>query len=349
MSRAKDVWKYLGGLILAVALLAWVFRDTDPAELWRQLRSASLSGLVACSALNIGHNVFRLFRWRLLLTPVRRRVPFRPMFAATMLGYLTSWVVPGRVGEIVRPMILSAREPVPLGPCIGSVVADRLLDAVTVVVLFAVGLMITPLGGAAREHTELIRSGSVALLAATLTMLAVLVLASGGSRRVEGWLDRRGGVVRWGGRSFLAVARGARALRSPLLAAGILLHSVLAWTMIAAGNWMGMRAAGADIPFGAALVILPMLVLGVAIPTPAGAGSYHALMKQGLLLFGTSEVVAVSAGLLVHASFTLPVILIGVAVLWIERVSWSELMGSARQFKDLDGAPKSPTAMESAT
>ena len=349
MPRASDVWKYVTGLILAVLLLYWVFRDTNYQELVTQTKQASLPGLLGCAVLNAGHNLFRLLRWRLLLRPVRRRVPYRPMFAAVTLGYLTSWVVPGRIGEIVRPMVLSAREPVPLGPCIGTVVADRLLDAISVALLFAVGLLITPLGGAAREHARLIRTGSALLLAGTAALLLLLVLASWGSARTTARFDGSGAAVRWAWRSFLAVAGGARALRSPALAAGILLHGLAAWLMIAAGNWFGMRAVGADIPFGASLLILPMLVLGVAIPTPAGAGSYHALMKQGLLLFGVSEVTAVSAGLLIHASITIPILGLGLGVLWFERVSWRELLGAARQFKNLGGTRPDQRSMGSAT
>ena len=41
-------------------------------------------------------------------------------------------------------------------------------------------------------------------------------------------------------------------------------------------------------------------------------------MKIGLMLFGVSEVAAVTAGLLVHAAITIPVILLGLVLLWTE-------------------------------
>ena len=58
---------------------------------------------------------------------------------AVILGYATSWVVPGRLGELVRPALLAGRQRLPLGPCLGSVVADRLLDGMAVLALFVVG------------------------------------------------------------------------------------------------------------------------------------------------------------------------------------------------------------------
>ena len=49
----------------------------------------------------------------------------------------------------------------PLGPCLGRVVADRLLDAATVILLFAVGSWIVPLEGAVAEYAGLVRGGSL--------------------------------------------------------------------------------------------------------------------------------------------------------------------------------------------
>ena len=149
--RVPVAAKYGGGLFLALGLLWWVLRGVDPALVLQTVRDASLGGLALCVVLNVGHNVFRVWRWRALLAPVRADLPFRPMFVAVILGYMTTWIVPGRLGEVVRPMVLAGKEGLPLGPTLGSVVADRLLDAASVVTLFALGVWMTPLEGQAAD------------------------------------------------------------------------------------------------------------------------------------------------------------------------------------------------------
>ena len=52
--------------------------------------------------------------------------------------------------------------------------------------------------------------------------------------------------------------------------------------MIGFGTWIGIRSAGADVGFADILVMLPLLALGVSLPTPGGVGGYHALMQFGL-------------------------------------------------------------------
>jgi uncharacterized membrane protein YbhN (UPF0104 family) len=333
--QIRDLAKYAFGLFLAAALMAWVLRGTDPSTLWSQIKEASLLGLLFGALLNLSHNVFRVFRWGVLLNPQRRGIGFRPMFVAIILGYLTSWVVPGRLGELVRPMLLSAREGLTLGPVVGSIVADRVLDIVAIAVLFAVGTWITPLSGEAAAHAALLKTGALLMSLAAIAVLGLMLAASISGPRLSDWFGRRGRALRWLGRAGVSLAHGAGALRSPRALGWVLLHSLAAWLMIALGTWVCVRSAGADVTIGTIFVILPMLVLGVAVPTPAGAGAYHGAMKAGLMLFGISQVTAVSAGLLAHMMMVIPVIVLGVLLLWTENVRLGDLISSARQFRQL--------------
>jgi uncharacterized protein (TIRG00374 family) len=338
----RDLAKYLGGILLAVVLLWWVLRGTDPGAVWQQLKDASFGLMLVCVVLNVGHNVFRVLRWRALLDPFQPGVPFRPMFVAIIVGYMTSWVIPGRLGELVRPMLLSARERVPLGPCIGSIVADRMLDGMSVVALFVIGSWITPLEGEAAEYETVIRTGSLTMAALVAAVTVVMLIASSAGPRFENWLDRRHGAIRWVGRSTMAISSGVRALRSPRLVIELVVYSLLAWLTIAAATWAGVHAAGADVSFGAILVIQPLLVLGVAVPTPGGAGSYHGAMKVGLMLFGVTQVTAVSAAFLMHFLIVVPVILLGMVLLWTDGISWKELVSSAAQLRKLGSSDVGP-------
>ncbi len=332
----RTILKYVGGFVLTALLLAWVFRGVGLQAVGDSMARASWGLLLVSGVLQCGHNVFRVFRWRALLSPVRRDVPFAPMWSAVMIGYLTSWTIPGRLGELVRPALLTTREDIPLGPCIGSVLADRIMDAVAIVVLFAIGIGVTPLGGEAAEHARAVRTGATVLVAAATVPLSLLLAASALRSRLERWLADRHGVIAWCVRSLLSVALGTEALRRPRRLPGILGNSLAAWLTISAGTWLGIRAVGVHIPFTATFVLMPLLALGVALPTPGGAGGYHAAAKVGLVyLFGVPEVQAVSAGIVSHLASVVPVLIMGAIALWRERVSWSDLMRTARQVRDI--------------
>jgi len=335
----RDLARTLGGALVAVLLLAWVLRGTDLGDVGRTLAGASVGLVAAAVALNLASLAFRAWRWRALLDPFRPDLPFRPLFAAIAVGYMTSWIVPGRLGEVVRPLLLAGRERVPLGPCLGSVVADRLLDGVTIVAMFAVATFITPLEGPAAEYVPIVRGAAAGMLVLSVAVAGAMLAVAGSERRLRRWTDSRSRVVRWVGRTAVAVSGGVHALRSPRLLVRLAVHSALAWSFIAAATWAAVRSVGAEIGIAEVLILQPMLALGVAVPTPGGAGSYHGAVKVGLVLFGVAEVQAVSAGVIAHAIITVPLILLGTALLWTERISWRELLATAAQLRRLGSHP----------
>mgnify|MGYP001046127577 FL=1 len=343
----KEISKYLLGFALAAILLAFFLRGVDGAGLVEALRGASFAGIVLAAAVNLAHNVFRTWRWRSLLAPVRSDVAFRPMFVAIIVGFLTTWVLPGRLGELVRPALLSTRERIPIGPCLGSVVADRILDGAAILLLFAVGAWSTPLAGAAAES---LRGAAVVMVIVVATFLAGSVVAGSFRGAIGRFVEGRRGALRGLGRLFLAVAEGTEALRRPRLLGAVALHSVLAWLTIAAGIWIGVRALGAAVPFPAVLVMLPIMAFGVAVPTPGGTGGYHLAMKAGLAgLFGVGEASAAAAGILMHLAVIVPVIVLGLVFLRTERVSWHDLLVAARGLRDVGSRAAgrvSPDALE---
>ncbi len=335
--------KYAGGVLLAALLLGVVLWGKDLSAIALAITRASIPGLCLAAAVNLSHNVFRVMRWGLLLRPVRPQIPFRSRLSAVLIGYLTTWVIPGRLGELVRPALLSAREKLPLGPCLGSVVADRLLDGAAIVVLFRVGTLLAPLDAGGAELAAKIRTGSTVLVFVIAIVLALLLVAGASRARLSCWIEARSSSsVRWMGRTLLSLTEGTEALRQPRLLAPIVLHSFLAWGTIALGTWLGVVASGADVPFSAILVLLPPLALGVALPTPGGAGGFHAAMSLVLMhLFRVPEAVAISAGILMHLAVTIPVILAGIVFLWIDDISWRDLRDVGRRVSAL-GASSPP-------
>jgi uncharacterized membrane protein YbhN (UPF0104 family) len=116
-------------------------------------------------------------------------------------------------------------------------------------------------------------------------------------------------------------------------------HSLLAWLTIGLGTWIGIRAAGADVRFADVLVMLPLLALGVSLPTPGGVGGYHALMQLGLTsLFGIDPTVAAGAGILMHIAMVVPVLLAGPVLLYTEKVSFADLVAAGKQVRALGHA-----------
>jgi hypothetical protein len=337
----RDVAKFAVGTLLAALLLGWAFRGKDARGIGQALQRASVPGLLLAATLNLAQNVPRVWRWGALLRPARPDVGFRPMLGAVMIGYMTTFLIPGRVGELVRPALLSGREKVPLGPCLGSVLADRLLDAVTILALFGLAVAWEPVKA---ENLPGIRSVALGLVALVVGGAAGLAMLARHRARLGRWLASWPRPVGWVARSALSVARGLEALREPRLAAAVACHSLVCWLLIALGTWVGLQACGVVLSFPSVLVLMPLLALGIAIPTPGNVGGYHVVMAVALeRMFGVAGETAVGAGVLMqYVVIMLPFFLIGPVMMARDGIRWRHLLELARQVRSLGSAEAPP-------
>ncbi len=342
--------RYVPSILLALVLL-WAFWHFFLRELeWAQVRQAwgqvSLLGLALTIVLNVSQNVPRVWRWQELLRPVRRKIPFRPMFSSAMIGYMTTFVVPGRLGELVRPALLSSMEKVPLGPNLGSVVADRLTDGLAIVVLFTAAAFLEPPRGGAAASASTVRLAAIVLVVVVVAAMMFLLLLSRHRERCEAWLDKRRRPIARLGHTALAFARGMEALRTRRGLVLVSLHSLTCWLVISLGTWVGLRSCGAPLSFTSVLVLMPVLALGVAIPTPGNVGGYQVVLAVALeRWFGVSEAVAATSGILMWLVVVVPYIALGLLLMIAEGLSWRHLIELGRQVRELGGRESASEVM----
>ena len=309
-------------LLLAVGLLFLFFRGVDWNAMGRALRAANplyLGGVVLVTLVTYAA---RAWRWGFLLAPLAR-VPFPRLFSATVIGFMTSLLIP-RAGEVVRPYLVARKHAVSTSAGFASIVLERLVDLITVLLLFALYLYVLPTPPAQTRGPLLgvLKVAGAAAGAGALVILAVLLAWHRYSERAMPLADRLlrpfparfAGVVSRAVRSFgdgLAVLKA-----SPPHLAAIMGQSLVVWLLLAVGVYWNNRAFGLHLPFHTAFLILAFLTVGVAIPTPGTVGGFHAFYRAALTeAYGVDNDVAAAAGIASHALSNLPVLLLGLAFL----------------------------------
>ena len=102
----RDHIRTVIGLGLAVGLMALFLRNADFASGWSEIRSARLD-LVGGALVAIAVSyAFRVRRWQQLLGPIGQ-VSILAAWRATAIGFATTAVLPGRLGEVLRPYLLA--------------------------------------------------------------------------------------------------------------------------------------------------------------------------------------------------------------------------------------------------
>src|SRR5258708_5251311 len=128
-------------LILTIGLLAFVFRGADPGRVWEATRHAEGGVLVVGVFATMLTYALRAARWQYLLAPIGAP-RFSTAFRTAVMGCAASFLLPARPGEVLRPYLLARHEGLPPTAAFATVILERLLDLVTVLLLFGLFVLL---------------------------------------------------------------------------------------------------------------------------------------------------------------------------------------------------------------
>jgi len=298
------------------ALLLWFFvRGINVQKTKEAVLAASPGWLGASLLLGVGTFVFRAVRWTWLLRPVAR-VRIFPAFQATAVGFAAN-NLPGKVGEVLRPALLARSEGLPFSPLLASVALERVFDGASVLFYLLMAIWLEP-GDKHKGSFGLVGVLPAAVLA---TLVAVALFAVFRRNATERLLERVW--RRLPARIQPKVAAfsttfidGFASLRSPSLLLVITAGSLGMWLVINLQIYSVLQAFHLGLPFTAAFVVTAAAVLGLAVPTPGGLGSYQAAVAGALTgFYGVAREAAAGVAILAWATSFVLITLIGLALL----------------------------------
>ena len=305
-------------LVLAVGLLALFLYNVDLRRVGSEIANAQPAWLALSVATMLVNLALRAYRWQYLLDPLGK-VRFGSAFRATAVGFAASTVLPARAGELIRPYFLARYERMSATGAFATIILERLLDLVAVVVLLAAYVFVF---GRGLELTNPVAFGMLkwagaAAAAGALSALVILFVLAGNPERLGRGTSRLAAVVP----SFAATiarvaekfARGLGAIRSPRRLLVALVWSFPLWLLIAVGIWAVAIAFRLAMPFTGSFLIVALLVLSVAVvPTPGAIGGFHAAFRYGATtFFGAPDDAAVGAAIVLHLLSIGPSLLLG--------------------------------------
>jgi uncharacterized protein (TIRG00374 family) len=293
--------------LLAIALFAWFLSRANLSAVASEIAHARIGLIVWSVVIAAIMPIVRAVRWRYLLDPIGP-TRFGPVLKATIIGFAALALLPARAGDVIRPYMVARTEGLSAASVFATVVMERALDLVAVLTLLASfvwlfdGRAILPPGMLAPiEASAMVAAGVVIVLMAVMWTLATHPERIGRLvARSDRLLPSRAAHVLAGlARTFsegFAVAREPRALAIAFV------WSFPLWVSIAFQAWLVTRAFGILIPMSASFLLQALLVIGVAVPTPGGIGSFHEAYRLAVTtFFHAPNNAAVSAALVLHA------------------------------------------------
>jgi uncharacterized protein (TIRG00374 family) len=299
-------------LLIAGGLLYWMYRDFDFAEAKRIFLDEMNIWWLFASLIPITlSHILRGLRWLITLEPLGYRPKTGDSIDSIFVAYASNVLVP-RVGEVSRCAVLTKYDKVPFSKALGTLVAERLIDML-LVLLFVCVMLLTQLdvflslfaqtGTNEASFAELFSSPKTYITIAAVVVACVALwipmkktkLYAKVKQAVGGFVD------------------GLLSLKTMNRKGLFLLYTIGIWV----GYFLEFYLAFFCFPFTAELTVVQGLVifaaisLAIVIPTPNGAGPWHFVVISMMTLYGVSNTDASSFALIVHTFQTLGVIMLG--------------------------------------
>ena len=331
--------------VLGLGLVTLFLWNANLRDVWGEVTHARIEFVALAIGVTGLTYLLRAIRWQFLLRPIGR-VGLANAFRTTVIGFAASTMLPARAGEVLRPWLLARKEGLSATSAFATVILERVLDTVTVLALFAVFLLVSDPQATSGDPAALSRlkiggAGAAAVSVGVLVVMFVLAGHPGTLSRIEALFhallpSRLAAIADRFTRTF---ADGLAIVRQPARLAGALALSVPLWLSIAGGIFLVTRAFSIEMPYIGAFLLMALLVVGVAVPTPGAVGGFHYFYRLGATaFFGATNDRAVGAAIVLHAVSFGPVTIVGLLFLAQEGLSLSRVTTLVRSSRAEEAA-----------
>ncbi len=324
---SSSALQWVIGIGISLLALVLVFWNVDLTELATTLRQANYWYLPPALALILIGQGGRARSWQNILGP---GLPFARVLSALNIGYLINNLLPLRLGEVGRALLVARVQRSSPLRVISSVAVERLIDLCLLVGLAAAFLPLV-LGLDWAQRAVLIFLG-----VATISFGGLFLLARSRDlafRLVHGLFGRFGSVGATLEKRVDELIDGLAVLRDPRRFLTAVMWSGLAWICAGLSAWLLLRAFLPDATPYEGYFVLVVSGLAIAIPSaPGSIGVWQAAVVLALSVFKVDGATALSFGVVHHFSNYGLMMVLGALSLAFEGETLGHVVSQARAF-----------------
>ncbi|MBS1916061.1 MAG: flippase-like domain-containing protein [Bacteroidetes bacterium] len=313
--KMRNLLQYLVFLGFGFFLLWLALRKSDWNEIKNNIAGTNFIYLIPATISLLLAHLSRAVRWKIMIEPLGYKPSMQNTFLSVLIGYWANLAFP-RLGEVLKCTALARYEKVPAEKLVGTIVAERAFDVVTLVIVFAITIFIqydivgTYTIEIFRDAFQS-RSGHVSylrIIAALIFITAFILLINYIIKRYthHTFIQRIKEI-------FNGIWAGLTSVRNIKNKGWFFFHSALIWVFYLLSTYMGFYAMPGMREYGikAALSALVFGAIGMIVPSPGGIGSYQYAVQKILLVYGISEAKGLSLGILIWFSQTVILLISG--------------------------------------
>ena len=322
----------IAGILVSI-ICSWLFaRKIEWSSLGEAFREAKYIYIFPTVIILFISHYIRAIRWEVLLSPIKR-VSVLNLFSANMIGFMANNVLPARLGEVIRPIMIARKEKIKVSTSLATVAIERVFDILGVIVIASLLFCFLPSDNETNSQAVILQLKKWSAIMAFLGICAIttLFLLSLYPKRAGAVFEKLLFVFPHHLRDKLvnmlqSFISGLQVFdhKTKLLWAGAL--SIVIWLLNAASIYVLCYSFDIGLSFAGSCFVAVCLALAVALPqAPGFIGVFHIATQKSLDVFGIDLSSAQSFAILLWAINFVPITITGLLFLWREGISFGEM------------------------
>ncbi|MBK6935558.1 MAG: flippase-like domain-containing protein [Chitinophagaceae bacterium] len=317
--RFKTVLQYIIFLGFGLFLAWWSLKDLtadDKSQIRSALKGARYWLVAPVFLILVLSHYVRAIRWRLLIESLGHHTTKTNAFFAVFIGYLANQAVP-RLGEILKCTFLARYEKVPADKLIGTIILERIIDALCLLIVFGITLIIQPdiygklidaifAGNNKPGDGKGISSALITLIVAGAVIIIIVIWMI---KNKKTFADLGLALKKIGQRIW----NGVSAVQHLKKRGQFIAYTLLLWGLYLSGGYLGFLAFQQTGHYGIqeAFTILSAGSIGMIV-SPGGIGAYAYIIEKTMQVYGLNKGIALAFGWILWLAQTTVIVLGGI-------------------------------------
>jgi len=310
---ALKILQFLAFFAMGAFIFWLIYKDQDIEHIKSVLKNDVNYWWVLLSLiLGLLSHISRTLRWGLMIEPISHKPRFINTFLAVMVGYLMNLALP-RMGEVSRCGVLARYEKISFTKLLGTVVAERLVDMISLLILLAFvivaqfGKMIHFMNENPEIKEKLLTVVSSPVLIIAIIFLIILFYIFRNKFKHTKVFQKCMEIIQ----NFKV---GFVSIRNIKKKGWFYFHSAFIWLMYYVMLYVIFFAFDftKDLSPVAGLTTFVLASFGMVAPVQGGIGAWHFMAKEALSLYGVANGNGIIFAFVAHTSMTSMIIIIGI-------------------------------------
>ena len=279
--------KLISGILISTLFIYLTFRGVEFETILEGLKGVRYRFLIPALSFLLSISFLRSLRWGIVLSPLGR-IGQKKLFPITCIGYMAIIVIPMRIGELLRPYLLSTSSRIPMSSALGTIIVERALDILTILgILFFVFFISTSPGWLLKTGYSLLPIFLLLVLFLCLLyfrMEFTLRLLNPVLKRFPEKLSKKIEEL------IRNLVDGFSIISNPIRLIYALLLSVFIWVSSALAIYSLYLFQNLQLPFVSSFVVLIITIIGISLPAAPGmVGNFQYASIVALSFFNVEK------------------------------------------------------------